>query len=104
MDYSPILMDDATNGRWESAFITSSSRLIYPISRILIPEVSKDDGNDDINNDSAVVFREFWSDRALVDENQEPSTTPRWLDLLNELIVKGGYDATNESETETTLS
>lgn len=100
VDYSPILMDDATSGLWESAFITSSSRLIYPISRILIPEVSEDDNDDDSTN-RGVSFREFWADPALVhadDKHEEQAqATPRWLNLLNELLTEGGYEAPDDS-------
>jgi len=94
MQYSPILMEDASKGLWESAFITSSSRLIYPISQILIPEVSDEDGDteDDGSNKSGVTFREFWTDPTLVDGNNQ-SSSPRWLDLLNELLIEGGYEA-----------
>lgn len=97
MDYSPILMDDATNGLWESAFITSSSRLIYPISRILIPEISEEDVDDESSTKSGVSFKEFWSDSALVDENHAVSK-PRWLNLLNELLIEGGYEAMDDEK------
>jgi hypothetical protein len=98
MEYSPILMDDATNGLWESAFITSSSRLVYPISRILIPEVSQDE-NDKDSTDRGVSFREFWTDPALVDgdEYQKEPATPQWLNILNELLIVGGYEALGDS-------
>jgi len=95
MDYSPILMNDAPKGLWESAFITSSSRLIYPISRILIPHVSEDGASDEdgSSKSSVVTFQEFWSDPNLVEQETKETSSPRWLDLLNELLVEGGYEA-----------
>jgi hypothetical protein len=93
LDYSPILMDDASKGLWESAFITSSSRLLYPISRILIPKISEDDSDD---KSSGIVFVEFWVDSHLVEGN-DGASTPRWLNLLNEVLHEGGYEKmTNE--------
>jgi hypothetical protein len=88
LDYSPVLMEDASKGLWESAFITSSSRLIYPISRILIPETSRDHSD---SERSGIVFREFWVDSHLVDGHNGAST-PRWLNLLNEVLREGGYE------------
>jgi hypothetical protein len=41
LDPQPIVLHDATAGLWQEAFITSSSRLIYPISKILIHSDNK---------------------------------------------------------------
>ena len=90
MDFSPILLEDATQDLWESAFITSSSRLIYPISRILIPQIEADDASGD-GSKGGVTFCDFWKDPTLVDSNNQASS-PRWLDLLNKLLKEGGYE------------
>lgn len=44
-----ILLQDAEKGLWQEAFITSSSRLIYPISKVLI------------HTDNDYEFVEYWT-------------------------------------------
>jgi len=79
LDPKPILLREAKEGLWKEAFITSSSRLIFPISRILVH--TDDDGND---------FEEYWSDPVLTEDMQ--TIKPKWRELLDEIIRKGGYE------------
>lgn len=100
LDPNPILLHEARDGPWKEAFITSSSRLIFPISKIL---VHTDDGEN---------FEEYWSDPVLVardrahistdDEDNDNDNNdddllmmtdekPKWQQLLDEIMRKGGY-------------
>jgi hypothetical protein len=82
----PILLQDAAGGKWESTFITSSSRLIYPIRRILVP-VGEDEQS---GEDDDMVFRELWKDETFDDDGSSRGK-PRWSVLLNEVLRQGGY-------------
>jgi hypothetical protein len=85
-DSTPILLSDVDE--WKEAFITSSSRLICPISRILVRSDDDDDGED---------FAEFWRDPVLCDDPTWQTTIhqreskPVWLDLLEEILRRHGY-------------
>lgn len=74
----PILLKDARKGLWKEAFITSSSRLIYPISKILV------------RSENGTEFEEFWSDPLLTSSSPEHSQST-WRKLLDEILKKGGY-------------
>jgi hypothetical protein len=74
----PIMLHDATAGLWQEAFITSSSRLIYPISKILM------------HGDNQKDFNEVWHDPALTGKTC-PATKPKWQQLLDEILRRGGY-------------
>jgi hypothetical protein len=79
LDPRPIMLHDATAGLWQEAFITSSSRLIYPISKILM------------HADNQKDFDEFWHDPALMPGCPCPVTKPKWRALLDEILRRGGY-------------
>jgi len=87
LDPKPILLHEAREGVWKEAFITSSSRLIFPISQVLI------------HSDNGVDFEEYWSDPVLLPQSKiggtaAPSSSaekPKWQELLDELMRKGGY-------------
>jgi hypothetical protein len=81
-DPRPIFLHDAD--QWKEAFITSSSRLIYPISKVLLP--AKDDHDDSSTGSPAKgSFCEYW--------NYEPDdNTPKWQELLQEILKAGGYE------------
>jgi branched-subunit amino acid aminotransferase/4-amino-4-deoxychorismate lyase len=68
----PILLDDV--GHWKEAFITSSSRLIFPISKLLVSRGGS--------------FVEFWKDPVLTDDGTDDINReiPKWKELLNEII------------------
>jgi hypothetical protein len=78
LDPRPIVLHDATAGLWQEAFITSSSRLIYPISKILM------------HGDNQKYFNEFWHDPALT-RHTCPATKPKWQQLLDEILRRGKY-------------
>jgi branched-subunit amino acid aminotransferase/4-amino-4-deoxychorismate lyase len=78
LDPRPIVLHDATEGLWQEVFITSSSRLIYPISKILMHGENQKD------------FVEFWHDPALTGCTC-PATKPKWRQLLDEILRRGGY-------------
>jgi branched-subunit amino acid aminotransferase/4-amino-4-deoxychorismate lyase len=85
VDNKPILLSDATKGLWEEVFITSSSRLIYPVERILIP--TTDDEN---------KFEEVWKDATLTtDDSFKLSRTAKWRELLDEIMYRNGYPRSN---------
>lgn len=103
-----VLLRDAIEGRWAEAFITSSSRLIFPIERIVAPkgslgllmrrtggnseeeEEEEGDRNDDDVDDNDLRFEEIWS-APRIDESL-PWKTPRWEALYDEMLREGGYD------------
>jgi hypothetical protein len=83
-DPRPIFLHQTSE--WKEAFITSSSRLIYPISKILLPE---DEQESTSHERSGLV--ECWRDQALAGDHLESSKTPKWQELLNEILKTGGY-------------
>mmetsp|Transcript_14769 Transcript_14769/g.30097 ORF Transcript_14769/g.30097 Transcript_14769/m.30097 type:complete len:446 (+) Transcript_14769:641-1978(+) len=89
---NPILLQDKE--QWQEAFITSSSRLIYPISKILLVQRQPDDSTEIIHTPPSPVLEEFWHDERLVD-TYSPSLTndepPKWQQLLDEILRQGGY-------------
>lgn len=104
-DPRPIYLDDVDE--WAEAFITSSSRLIYPISRILLPEHDSDDENIGIakvgatDPPSNTLFVQYWCDPSLCDgggdvsnghdDDREGIHCPKWQQILNEVLQVGGY-------------
>jgi branched-subunit amino acid aminotransferase/4-amino-4-deoxychorismate lyase len=72
VSFDAILLEHV--GLWKEAFITSSSRLIYPISKLLVPR-------DGPNN-----FVDFWKDPSLANDTTEDTAIPKWKELLNEII------------------
>lgn len=84
VDPRPIFMHDATEGRWKEAFITSSSRLVFPISKILIPSEHGENS-----------FEELWRDPVLSvswPQNPEPNEPEmKWRQILDEILLRGGY-------------
>jgi hypothetical protein len=72
LDKRPILLQDAKEGLWKEAFITSSTRLIFPISKMLIH--AEEDG----------PFEEIWHYTVTTEK-------PKWRELLDEILTKGGY-------------
>ena len=89
----PITLQDAVDGKWSEAFITSSSRLIWPISRILLPasEDESCDNSDHIDNECEIAgFKEFWCDPALTKPGISVAT-PQWQDLLDTILHSEGY-------------
>ena len=76
VDPRPIFLSDAPE--WSEAFITSSSRLIYPISKVIIPD------DDPTSSDP---FSVCWTS-----ENVLPPTMPKWKELLQEVLRTAGYD------------
>jgi hypothetical protein len=79
LDPRPILLHEATEGLWQEAFITSSTRLIFPIARILMHGADQKE------------FHEFWRDPALTECNYCSVTKPKWRQLLDEILHRGGY-------------
>ena len=76
----PIVLQDAEEGLWKEAFITSSSRLIYPISKVLLPTEDEEE------------FSEYWADLVLVEKEILPANEkPKWQQLLDEVLKRGGY-------------
>jgi hypothetical protein len=88
-DPRPIFLHESS--QWHEAFITSSSRLIYPISKILIPE-----GESASKEES--TFQEFWRDQALAAgvSSDDGLKQPRWRRLLNAMLKAKGFDDSPE--------
>ena len=74
----PILLEEACE--WEECFITSSSRLIYPIEKILIPDYAHDDVND-----PGLTWKNFWKER-------HNDNNKKWKKIYNSILKAGGYD------------
>ena len=74
----PILLEEAC--KWEECFITSSSRLIYPIEKILIPDYAHDDVND-----PGLTWKTFWKER-------HGDNNKKWKKIYNSILKAGGYD------------
>ena len=74
-DPRPIFLHDVN--QWQEAFITSSSRLIYPISKVLLPEYC--------NESEENTFTEYW-------KYKSDGSTPKWQELLQEILKGAGYD------------
>ena len=97
-DPRPIYLHEASE--WKEAFITSSSRLIYPISKILLPE---DHNHDDITANAtataSTTFLEYWRDPFFDETNQDNhSEIPKWQQLLDEILKSGGYPSLERNE------
>ena len=89
---TPISMQDALDGKWSEVFITSSSRLIWPISRILLPTSETGEcrkPNSSQEECDIEGFSEFWRDPVLT--SPVPISTPQWQDLLEEILRSAGY-------------
>ena len=82
-DPRPIYLHESK--QWQECFITSSSRLIWPIAKIMMrpPVVGDATGNSD-----NPPFVELWKFEA----NTSASQPPKWHDLFNEVLKAGGYD------------
>lgn len=90
---SPITMQDAIDGKWSEVFITSSSRLIWPISRILLPSSEDEHCLNEQSNEKVCEiggFFEFWSDPGLTGPGV-PVSTPQWQELLETILHSAGY-------------
>jgi hypothetical protein len=70
-----IILQDAEQGLWQEAFITSSSRLIYPISKVVIHT-----GNE-------MEFMDYWT----YESNGEKA---KWQQLLDELLKRADAEET----------
>jgi len=96
---NPVILQDAAHGLWAEAFITSSSRLIYPIQRILIPteaashiaapKSDKDELDSEIQG-KLMNFTEYWNVES-VDNEKLKWSSPRWQALFDEMLRYGGY-------------
>lgn len=100
----PIVLQDALEGKWSEVFITSSSRLIWPISRILLPTENAHclqqqlPSSDALGSSSSHEheecdiegFTEFWKDPVLTGPGVQFST-PQWQALLEEILHTAGY-------------
>ena len=109
VDDSPIRLEDGREGLWEEAFITSSSRLIYPIEKILIPDYTNgeredegesgydlgvgrggncDDGEEeDGAKGGKMKWKTFWQCSKRHDDDSEYQSHR----LLQEIMKYGGY-------------
>jgi Amino-transferase class IV len=79
LDPKPVLLHEAKN-LWKEAFITSSSRLVFPVSQILV------------HSDNTADFEEYWSD-PFFKEGAAITEKPKWQELLEEIMRRGGYPA-----------
>jgi branched-subunit amino acid aminotransferase/4-amino-4-deoxychorismate lyase len=80
----PILLSHAD--QWKEAFITSSTRLLYPIQRIHCSTTTEND---------TTAMKEVWHDEYLCQAHGDASTTtgstPKWQQLLEEVWRRSGY-------------
>jgi hypothetical protein len=81
VDERPIDLEDGEKGLWEETFITSSSRLIYPIEKILIPDYENSS-----ESQVGLKWNTFW-------ELKKAQTKDyKWLQLLSEILKRAGYE------------
>lgn len=92
IDPRPCRLEDGMNGLWKETFITSSSRLIYPIKRILIPDYEERVNTKDI--DTPFRWKEFWAyeEEYSNASNNQNNSRAVWESLLNEILTHGGYE------------
>jgi Amino-transferase class IV len=76
----PICLGESPH--WKEVFITSSSRLIYPVSKIVIQHrlLSEELG-----------FREFWIDPVLSATHLTNHEKPKWQEIHETLLRQAGY-------------
>eukprot|EP00980_Cylindrotheca_fusiformis_P011711 scaffold2783_cov129-Cylindrotheca_fusiformis.AAC.12 len=88
-DPKPIYLDESH--QWDEAFITSSSRLIYPISKIFIQV-------DPLLSSDGSTLRELWIDEAHTSTaiSEEPKHQSKWRLLLNAILKAKGFDIVEE--------
>jgi hypothetical protein len=72
--------------------------LIYPISKILLPE---DHNHDDITANTtttaSTTFLEYWRDPFFDEKNQNRHPEiPKWQQLLDEILKSGGYPSSEK--------
>lgn len=85
----PVLLDHFYESSIKEAFITSSSRLIFPISKMLL--------HDGQNEEGVPIFREFWQDPLLplssgsTDAMTNDVGKPKWQQLLDVILKSRGY-------------
>ena len=121
IDPRPCRLEDAKNGLWKEAFLTSSSRLIYPIEKILTPVESNKTSKDGVSYDDSSFeydcnpfrWKEFWTynnnNRAkgngtgtgtgtagtgtgsIIKPNGGLNMEAKWELLWKELLSHGGY-------------
>jgi Amino-transferase class IV len=82
----PLLLSDVSE--WQEVFITSSSRLIYPVGRIWIPHMEDDPQPEKVD------FQVFWSDsRHGQDDNGTVGDRPMWRKVYDEILHSANYFA-----------
>jgi hypothetical protein len=90
-----LLSPEECRRHWKEVFITSSSRLIYPVSEILYPSAVDTDRSSK-ESGGASEYRVYWTSPAPLapSENASASATrnpQKWQLLLWEILRKGGY-------------
>jgi Amino-transferase class IV len=79
-----VLLSDVSE--WQEVFITSSSRLIYPVGRIWIPHM---DGHP---QHEQVDFQVFWTDgRQGQDDSGAVGDRPMWHKVYDEILRSANY-------------
>jgi hypothetical protein len=81
LDARPIYLHESD--QWQECFITSSSRLIWPIAQVLLPqEENKPDASS-----KEIAFVQHWN----YEDGGDQSTSPKWHDLWHAILKAGGY-------------
>lgn len=83
VDERPIDLEDGTKGLWAETFITSSSRLIYPINKILIPDYKVQTS---ANETEGLKWKTYWELDESIDTKDH-----KWYHLFIEILQRGGY-------------
>jgi hypothetical protein len=91
-----LLSPEECRRHWKEVFITSSSRLIYPVSEILYPSaVDADRGSKESGGVSD--YRVYWTSPVPSAPSTKASASAatrnpqKWQLLLWEILRKGGY-------------
>jgi hypothetical protein len=85
LDNRPVNLNDGRKGLWAETFITSSSRLIYPIKKILVPDYGFETTDDEAGHQLGLNWKVFWEVKSM-DTNEF-----KWNRLLKEILKRSGY-------------
>jgi hypothetical protein len=89
-----LLSPEECRLRWKEVFITSSSRLVYPVSEILYPNAI--DAGSSSEDGGASDYHVYWTSPASLAPGTTVSTNDsshpqQWQRLLQVILRKGGY-------------
>jgi len=90
IDPRPVYLHESD--QWKECFITSSSRLIWPIRKIVIPRLGSSSSSTILQPPPS--FDEHWKygDESTVVGKSVFTSLPKWYELWKEILKAGGYE------------